>query len=547
MGAHEIAQEGGALGKLARLASEHDAPHIAVEALALARRTAEGRFFVACVGQFKRGKSTLLNALLDDSVLPVGVLPVTAVVTVVRHGAERSAVIRMADGRSVKAPVESLADYVAEERNPGNAKGVSAVEVTLPSPILRGGLCLVDTPGIGSVFAGNTEATRAFVPHIDAALVVLGADPPISGDELALVEEVGKHVAHLLCVLNKADRLPPAERQEAARFAQRVLAERLSRPVGPLLEVCATERLAGGAPTRDWEHLERALRDLSERSGSQLVEAAQRRGLKRLAAALRHELEERYAALERPIEESEARLAALEQTVAAAQRSMADLGVLLTAEQQRLARISEERLSDFLRSVPRLEAELLRDLPETRSEALEKAGQFARAQVEAWHQKTAPVAEHLYAEAMDRFVTLANDFLTRTSGVPAAPLDAESGFRVPPRAFFTEMLALTGRSPPRWLADLVLGRRALRRDAASYVSRLLEVNAHRVASDLNERVRESRNKLELEIRTRLREVVAVSQRALEAARRSRAAGEPAVNAELARLQDALLSLEALSG
>jgi len=51
--------------------------------------------------------------------------------------------------------------------------------------------CLVDTPGIGSVFAGNTATTRSFVPHIDAALVVLGADPPLSGDELALVDELG--------------------------------------------------------------------------------------------------------------------------------------------------------------------------------------------------------------------------------------------------------------------------------------------------------------------------------------------------------------------
>jgi hypothetical protein len=72
----------------------------------------------------------------------------------------------------------ALAIYVSEEHNPANEKAVAAVEVFVPSPLLRSGMCLVDTPGLGSVSLANTEATRAFVPHIDAALVVLGADPP---------------------------------------------------------------------------------------------------------------------------------------------------------------------------------------------------------------------------------------------------------------------------------------------------------------------------------------------------------------------------------
>jgi len=83
--------------------------------LGLARRTAEGRFFVACVGQFKRGKSTLLNGLLADPVLPVGIVPVTAVVTVVRHGPDRSARVFMFDGDTVVIEPSRLADFVAEE------------------------------------------------------------------------------------------------------------------------------------------------------------------------------------------------------------------------------------------------------------------------------------------------------------------------------------------------------------------------------------------------------------------------------------------------
>ncbi|HUJ29533.1 MAG TPA: dynamin family protein [Myxococcales bacterium] len=523
---------GAGLDTLVALAREFGARHVAEQADALARRTAEGRFFVACVGQFKRGKSTLLNALVEQPVLPVGVVPVTAVVTILRHGPQPRAVLNGVE----EIPLHALADYVTEEGNPGNAKAVRAVEVALPSPILQRGMCLVDTPGIGSVFAANTDATRAFVPHIDAALVVLGADPPISGDELALVEDVSKHVGNLLVVLNKADRLSDDERRQASEFAQRVLVQRLSRPIG-ILEVSATQ-----PGTRDWPKLENALVELAARSGADLVDAAQKRGTERLRSQLRHELQERRDALLRPLEESERRLAALEKTIAAAERSMKDLGVLLTAEQQRLSATFEANLNEFLKSIPATTDQLLREISDDRKIALAQARTLARDRVQAWHAQIRPVAERLYSAAMDRFVALANDFLAR--GVTAEPLDQESGFRVPPRAFFTEMLSLTGRSPLRWIADVVRGKRGMRSQVERYFAWLLEVNASRVASDLTDRVAESRRLLEKEIRARLREVATMSHRALEAARKSRAAGDSAVKADLERLD---LAVSRLSG
>jgi hypothetical protein len=169
---------------LADVARELGDDAAAADVTALKQRLDEGRFFVACVGQFKRGKSTLINALVGDAVLPVGVIPVTAVVTVVRNGDARRVRVktRVADWHDV--PLAELASYVAEEQNPDNVKEVLAVEAYVPSPLLASGMCLVDTPGLGSVHASNTAATRDFVPHIDAALVVLGADPPISGEEL---------------------------------------------------------------------------------------------------------------------------------------------------------------------------------------------------------------------------------------------------------------------------------------------------------------------------------------------------------------------------
>jgi predicted GTPase len=178
------------LETLEQLATEAGAEHLATEVHALSDRVRSGLFNVVCVGQFKRGKSTLLNALIGDPVLPMGVVPVTAVVTILGYGRERRVRVRFEGHAWQDVDPEALAEYVSEKANPENRKGVAAVEVFMASPLLASGMCLVDTPGVGSVFAGNSETTRAFLPHVEAALVVLGADPPRSADELALIGEV---------------------------------------------------------------------------------------------------------------------------------------------------------------------------------------------------------------------------------------------------------------------------------------------------------------------------------------------------------------------
>ena len=160
--------------RLADLAEELETAPVAEEARELAARVAEGRFYVACVGQFKRGKSTLLNALVGDEVVPTGYVPVTAVPTVIRFGDPLHARVRMSDGSWQDVAMSDLKEYVTEELNPENRKAVDGAEVFVPSPLLASGMCFVDTPGLGSVFTGNTATTQAFIPHIDAALVEIG-------------------------------------------------------------------------------------------------------------------------------------------------------------------------------------------------------------------------------------------------------------------------------------------------------------------------------------------------------------------------------------
>jgi GTP-binding protein EngB required for normal cell division len=549
------------LRALAGLADCTGATGVAREAAEVAARVAEGRFYVACVGQFKRGKSTFLNALVGEPVLPTGVVPVTSAITVLRHG-PRGARVRFQDGRTEDVRVEALPAYVTERENPENRKGVRAVEVFLPSPLLAHGMCLVDTPGLGSAFGGNAAVTREFVPHVDAAVVVVGADPPVSGEEIALAGEVAAHARHLIVVLNKADRLTDEERDEGARFAAQVLSSRLRRPIGRVYEVSAQERIATGSPTRDWAEVAGALEALARAAGADLVEAAEARAVDRLGRVLLAEIAERRDALLRPLDESERRLDTLERHVSAAERALQDLGVLLAAEQAKLARTFRERQETFL---PRAQESARRALSaratalsvgrgRLREAAFDAARTVSIELTERFREELEPEAELLYGEAMARFVALANEFLQRVASDPAMDalpraLGTESGFRARSELQYTQLLYTTTRTPLGWAADVLRTRkaalRAALRRAGAYLDDLVEANSSRVANDLVERATSSRARLEAEIRGRLREISDRARRALDDARRRREEGQKAVESELSRLEALRAETESL--
>jgi hypothetical protein len=133
----------------------------------LRNRLASGRLNLAIMGQFKRGKSTLLNALVGEELLPTSVVPLTAVPTFVRFGDALSLRVSYTDGRPAEqrrsGALEELRDaltgLVTEAGNPQNHLGVAQVEILLPSPLLAHGVELIDTPWIGSTLRHNTEAT----------------------------------------------------------------------------------------------------------------------------------------------------------------------------------------------------------------------------------------------------------------------------------------------------------------------------------------------------------------------------------------------------
>ena len=181
-----------ALEELAGLGDERDREQIA----ALRDRLAAARLRVLVAGEAKRGKSTLVNALLGRPVLPSGVTPLTAVATTVRYGEDPHAEVRFADGHEEKHPLAALDDLVTERGNPRNRRGIAAVTAFVDAPVLAGGVELVDTPGTGSVFAWDTDAAHQALETMDAAVFVLTADPPVSASERDLLARVGELSVH---------------------------------------------------------------------------------------------------------------------------------------------------------------------------------------------------------------------------------------------------------------------------------------------------------------------------------------------------------------
>ena len=537
---------------LSQKADELGIRALAAEGRSLAERADDGRFYVAFVGQFKRGKSTLIDALVGEPILPAGILPVTSVATIVRYGETRAVRVHTQQEKTFEAGIDRIAEFVSEERNAENSKGISGVEVFVPAKLLAGGMCLVDTPGLGSVFAGNSAATHALVPHIDAAVLVLGADPPISGEELALAQAIAQETPHVLLVLNKADRTTEEERRQASEFALRVL--QADKRGARILQVSAQEQLGKRNSRYDWQELARALSTLERESSAVLLQQAVNRGQRRIAIRLLRLIAEERDALLQPLVQSEERIERLQRISAHLSESLSDLSHLLTGEQQRLAhKFAIERelfLKNILQEAHEELAGTLGGLSRTsgpafRRSVMRKAQDVARKALVPWLETAQGRAEQAYEQAMTRFTQMANEFVARTaeldaSGGSVEGLVGEKSFQNQSRFYYNDLIEIAApASPLVWLVDSALacvgGYGVLEKKGHEFLARLLETNSARVESDLNQRVADSRRRLEREVRALLEETLTATMQALSRVREIRSRGEAAVQSRLSQL------------
>jgi hypothetical protein len=178
---------------------------------AIAQRAARTDTVVCVVGEFKKGKSALVNALLDNPVCPVDDDLATAAVTVVRFGETPSAIVhRRQDGEQVLEAIEpgEVPAWAQEVVGRDRRQDVDLVEVRGPHPLLEGGLTVVDTPGVGGLNAGHAAATLAFLPSADALIFVTDASAELSGPELEFLASARVAGPPILIAVTKIDIYP---------------------------------------------------------------------------------------------------------------------------------------------------------------------------------------------------------------------------------------------------------------------------------------------------------------------------------------------------
>ena len=287
------------------------------------------------VGEFKRGKSSLLDALLDEDpearppVLPVDVDIATNLVTQVSWGPEEriSVVVDGPDGSIEERTITraEIADYATEPGNPDNERGARLMLAQLTHPKLADGLVLIDTPGVGSLNRRHTATTYGFITKADAVVFVLDAKEPLSTEALDFLRTIRDHTRAILFAVTKTD--VNADHQTIVENTRMKAADALECAPEDIVVVGVSsfakfEYLRTGDPedleVSNFDELERALwRMRSGRGGRmQLLRCAGEtlRQLDRVLdpltveyEALRSESAERIAASERAIEAKRAR------------------------------------------------------------------------------------------------------------------------------------------------------------------------------------------------------------------------------------------------
>jgi hypothetical protein len=378
----------------------------------LRERLIDERLQLAVLGQFKRGKSTFLNALLGAPLLPTGVVPLTAVATFIRWGPEPSVRVSFKDERQSEefAVTESdvirecLFRFVAEEANTHNRLGVAGVELVYPAPILADGTVLIDTPGVGSTLKHNTDAARAVLPECDAVLFVLSADPPITEAELEYLSSLGRGVGRVFFILNKIDYLEPDEQRSAADFLRKVLSgTSLLGPDGKIFCVSARQGL-DGKRRNDRDAVQRSgigaledhlVRYLATEKARALEEALRRKADALLGQALT-EMGLRAKALRMPLEQLESKSQAFEQALLSIEEQRRTLRDLLEGDKRCL----REKLESIVAS---LRVDAIADLSHIIDEAL------ADPSPRQWHRR----CQDALGGAMERIFNAAREDLAR--------------------------------------------------------------------------------------------------------------------------------------
>jgi predicted GTPase len=196
--------------KAEKCAQSHQRSDLARSIDTIREQLSNQKLSVVVCGEFKRGKSSLINALVGvNKLCPVALSITTNLVTEVTYGeVEKITVVMYTRKGEERKEItrEQIADYVTEKGNPNNQKQVQSLIIEIPSPLLADGLVLIDTPGIGGVNGKHTIVTKESLKFADVILFVSDTSRPLLQPDLDFIQNnIGDRISHTLFVVTRLD------------------------------------------------------------------------------------------------------------------------------------------------------------------------------------------------------------------------------------------------------------------------------------------------------------------------------------------------------
>ncbi|MFN3533332.1 MAG: dynamin family protein [Candidatus Brocadia sp.] len=527
-------------------------------------------FNLVILGQFKRGKTTLINSLIGKEILPSSVVPLTSIVTILKYGEEVSCLVSMEDGNEMKIRIEELPDYVTEKGNPKNIRGVRCARIGYPSPFLEKGILLVDTPGVGSTFLHNTETTYEFLDHLDAALFLMSADVPISQVEKDLLDTIKGSTQKIFFVLNKIDNLTPKEIEEIAAFNKQVL-EEMGFTVQEIWPISAREALKAKTTNNDVQLSQSGLLNLEDALGNflslekgKIVLNTAISKTKRIISQMLSQIAIEKKTMEASGEELENKINTFHHLVTNLKQDREDMKYLLKGESEKLClkveemlKVLEERetprikqcLADFYEKNQDLNPTVLRDeLQKVIKEEIVKG-------FDAFRKDTEKVISNTIQETFNRFTRRSNNIINEFKTA------AEILFEVSMEQceFSVELARDTGfyymvqeytapteeevKSILRAFLPKSISRKMVLNEMMEWVSSDVSRNCGRIRSDLTARIGKTIDHYSKQLKDLGSDLIAQIEQAIQKGQERRKAGRESVLLELESLASKTKTLE----